>query len=461
MRLYSKALLGGVAALALGGYTAGAANAMDKTDWRWNLLIDTYIHEDININVDIDPVGKVLDEVFQMQIGDVSAESSISHVYNLKPLEEFTYTVGYEKDYSLTVDEGYENLHGGSGSGYRRASGAYGSSHEWEKTLGVELKTASRSDHPAGFIGGAGAVVFGGSIPPGTGFIAGGGVIGAIGAAAWDGDASFDLTVDGSSSHDGSWYKNSRYAYGYDHSSYADNYSYVDIYETNLVTVTELAPALQNALNELPKVESIATAAGNIVSIESDTAVQEHSLQVVFDDVDSRCHHRGEGPQSVQGEHSGCHGRVDFDDADFDLDADLGLQDKLYDLDTDNYNHDVALLLGLAAGAGLIEQADISASSSASHILNAQVESTASAFGNVKSIDVKTDYNQNGLVMADITQLSVANVSANATAYDIKLVNYNHLGKLDDAIASATATAIGNVVNIKVDSGQSTSYPTP
>ncbi len=37
MRLYSKALLGGVAAIALGGYTSGAANAMTGTDWQWNL----------------------------------------------------------------------------------------------------------------------------------------------------------------------------------------------------------------------------------------------------------------------------------------------------------------------------------------------------------------------------------------------------------------------------------------
>lgn len=152
---------------------------------------------------------------------------------------------------------------------------------------------------------------------------------------------------------------------------------------------------------------------------------------------------------------------MNFEEAPFDLDADLNLQDELYDLDTGNHNHDVALLLGLAAGAGLIEQADISASSSASNIYNAQVESTASAFGNLKSINVETTEWDNGLVLADITQLSVANVSADATAYDVHLVNYNNLGKLTDPIASATATAIGNVVNIKVDSGQNLGVEAP
>ena len=33
--------------------------------------------------------------------------------------------------------------------------------------------------------------------------------------------------------------------------------------------------------------------------------------------------------------------------------------------------------------------------------------------------------------------------------------DYDHLGKLADPIAAATATAIGNAVNIKLDSGQS------
>ena len=209
---------------------------------------------------------------------------------------------------------------------------------------------------------------------------------------------------------------------------------------------------------ELPKVASVATAAGNIVSIETDTAVQEHSLQVVFDDVDKRCGRRGGGESQVRNSRGGC--GVNFEHAPFDLDADLNLQNNLPDLDTDNYNHDVALLLGLAAGAGLIEQADISASSSVNHIFNAQVDSTASAFGNLKSIDVSTAANMNGLVMADITQLSVANVSASATANDIHLVNYNNFGNLTDPIAKATATAIGNVVNIKVNSGQGPSVNT-
>ncbi len=113
-----------------------------------------------------------------------------------------------------------------------------------------------------------------------------------------------------------------------------------------------------------------------------------------------------------EGEGRGC-GRVDFDNAAFDLDADLNLQNALPDLDSNNYNHDVALLLGLAAGAGLIEQADISATSSVDNILNAQVDSTASAFGNLKSIAIETGRYDNGLVMGDISQLSVANVSAN------------------------------------------------
>ena len=130
-------------------------------------------------------------------------------------------------------------------------------------------------------------------------------------------------------------------------------------------------------------------------------------------------------------------------------------------LDSGNYNHDVALLLGLAAGAGLIEQADITASAKAYDIWNAQTEATATAIGNIKSIDLETVRNANGLIIADITQLSVANVSADASVTGVNLINYTNLGKLDDPIAKATATAIGNAVNIKLNSGQGVPTPTP
>jgi len=454
MRLYSKALLGGVAAIALGGFTSGAANAMDSTNWAWNLLISTNITENVNIDINIDPVGKVLDEVMQIQVGDVHATSSVSDIYNWKPLEQVHFKTGASTDYKLSVDAGYEYGASGSGSFSYNESGSHSDSSTFEHNLHGSLETASENG-PAGFIGGAGVAFFGFAYPPLSGGIVGGGVIGAVGAAATNGDASFDANLGGGSSHTASFENAYSNGYSYDHSGSGYLNGHLNVTESEITTYYTLAPALQDAVAELPKVASIATAAGNIISIETDTPVQEHSLQVVFDDVDRHCGGRGgDGPVAVQQEGGrGC-GHVNFEDADFDLDADLSLQDAKPNLDSGNYNHDVALLLGLAAGAGLIEQADISATSSVDTIFNAQVDSTASAFGNLKSIDVATGRWDNGLVMGDISQLSVANVSADATATNIHLVNYNNLGGLTDPIAKATATAVGNVVNIKVNSSQ-------
>lgn len=457
MRLYRNALLGGVAAVALGGAIVGTtstANAFTDETWTWNLTNTTNIDERVTIDITIDPIGKVLDEVMQIQIGDVEAEAKVSHIKNLKPLELVRVKSGYVRDYELTVDGDYsfkKQARGRAGVTY-----SYGESttESWEQTLNGSLKTQG-SDTPPFFIGGAGALG-GYFVSGGSSGAAGAGVIGAIGAYATNGNAKFDASLGGSTTHgtDTDGYFN--IAGGYSVSGSGEFLGNLTYYEKNVTTEYKYFPAVQDALKELPKVEAVATAVGNLVSIESDTAVQESSLQVLFDDVDPHKHHRQIPNTQLASLDGGGGGHVNFEDADFDLDADLSLQDEKYDLDSGNYNHDVALLLGLAAGAGLIEQADVKAKSEVEDIWNAQVLSSATAIGNVKSIGVETDRAKNGLVIADITQLSVANISADARAKDIDIVNYTNLGKLEDPIVSATATAIGNAVNITVNSGQFT-----
>jgi hypothetical protein len=191
-------------------------------------------------------------------------------------------------------------------------------------------------------------------------------------------------------------------------------------------------------------------------------AVQEHSLQVV---ADTNCNHIDNAASGTQ---QGCN--PDFNNAQFDLDADLNVNNGFVNVDSGNTYHDVALLTTMAAGAGLLKKADITAVSTVDDILNASVDSAATAIGNLKSIDLTTANANNGLVIADITQVSVADVSAYSTvggsplgptALDvsnvsygggINFVNYNHLGGV--TLAKSTATAIGNVVNVGVNSGQ-------
>jgi hypothetical protein len=467
MRLYSKALMGGVAAIALGTVTMSGANAMDSSYWTWHLLIDTNIIENININVNIDPVGKVLDEVVQYQIGDVKSEARIHDIYNVKPVEEVQYDVGYSNHKALTIDSDYTKAVNGSGSAHFDAAGHLTTTQTDSATLSGSVQTTARGEDPF-FIGGAG-VLGGYFVSGGSSGAAGAGVIGAIGAHAHNGSATFDGNLTAETSHtdafDAALDANANFNYR-EHGVF--NVSYDQTY-TDVTTLYLVVPKLQDALKELPKVSANSTSIGNMISIVSDTPVQEDSLQVVFNDVDPSCGGRGGeggGEVAVLNRNGGDHGcgRVDFDNAQFDLDADLtinrGRNDpQNFNLDSDNYSHDVALLLGLAAGAGLIEQADIRAEADAYDIVNAQVDATATAIGNLKSIDVATGKWDNGLVMADITQLSVANVSADAHTRDITLFNYKNLGGLD--IATANATAIGNAVNIKVNSSQGPNIPTP
>ncbi len=497
MRLSKTALLGGVAALALGVGTAGfgvEAEAFDDVSWKWDKDINEIVTKNINIDINIAPIGDITDQVLQMQIGDVRANSSTYGIENLSPLEQVEWKEGWRNRSGLTVDGGfYYDLSGGgeitsSKSEVLRtvdrtrinnsSTSTYATEDKWKGEIDGKVTTKSESG-PAGFIGGAGFATGGLDVSGGADFpplsggatVSGSGsgpfAIGAIGGAATNGDASFDAelstktTTSGSNAttkvSDNQTIVDSNFS-----STKTDSYTYAfngkgrggfDIAATSydITTYYALAPKVQNALNELPEVIDQATAIGNVVSVNSDVAVQEHSAQILFDSLDGR-------DACQKGEDCGP-GKVNFEDADFDLDADYLLQDKKIGLDTKNHFHDLALMFGLAAGAGLVDQADISAKSEVYDIYQATGSASATAFGNLKSIGVETNNPNNGLVMADVTQLSIANVSSSANANGITVVNYTNLGKLDRAIAQSTATAIGNSLNITVDSGQGPGTP--
>jgi hypothetical protein len=354
--------------------------------------------------------------------------------------------------------------------------------------LDGKLEVSSESDNPAIFVGGAGAAGGYFSLNPPAGNLAGAGVIGAIGAGAIEeGDAAFKGELGGSSKTtfktasttntssetitDVINRSSSERGYTYDFKGRGEGKFKYDEQSENITRYMGLFPALQDATKELPKIESTAVAFGNMISIDSDVMVEEHSLQVL---ADRNCGLNGESREGSRGD---C--QVDFRNAEFDLDADYSLNDKDINLDTKNHFHDVGLYAALAGGAGLFTKANVSAVSVVDDILNASVESSATAIGNLKSINVSTDKFDNGVVLADITQVSVADVSAEsmvggglqkpvvcvAAPCDgigyggIEIVNYNNLGGM--TIASSTATAIGNAVSITVSSGQKIPAPTP
>lgn len=184
-----------------------------------------------------------------------------------------------------------------------------------------------------------------------------------------------------------------------------------------------------DARTELPEVVSAATAVGNNSSIDSDVMVEVHEGQFLFDTVE------GGGDQ-------------------------YGLPEGLaalaiYELFDDNYgdintNHLVGAATLVGAVGGLIDKAQISAVSRVSNILNASVDSSATAVGNNKSITIEPRTPDDYIMIGDVTQVSVANVSALSDVRNVSLNNYTNLGKIDRPIVNSVATAVGNNLSVSV-----------
>lgn len=167
-----------------------------------------------------------------------------------------------------------------------------------------------------------------------------------------------------------------------------------------------------DALTELPSVVSAATAVANNTSISSDVSVQLHEGQFAFD---------------VTG------GAESFDG-----------------IDTGNSNLSLATVLGVLALTGDLGQSEIRAGSFVGDILNASVDSTATAVANNLTVNVAPVSGQDSLAIADIVQFAYADVSAASIVAGVSLNNYTNLGVLDRPIVSSVATAVGNNKSITV-----------
>lgn len=163
-----------------------------------------------------------------------------------------------------------------------------------------------------------------------------------------------------------------------------------------------------DAVAELPEVVSAATAVGNNANIESTVATQVHMGQLLF----NLC--------------------------------------ETCESDTVPLSNESMLYLG-----GLTT-ADVTATSDVYNILNASVDSSATAVGNNISITVDPATPADAVLVADITQISLANVTANSYVHDVTVNNYTNLGafrvggQLDRPLINSAATAVGNNLSIKV-----------
>jgi hypothetical protein len=182
----------------------------------------------------------------------------------------------------------------------------------------------------------------------------------------------------------------------------------------NDIPVTVPSSQTFDALTELPQVASAATAVGNNQSITSDVGTQVHDAQILF----------GGFSDSVEGTPSMP--------------------------DPGNTGLSAALAVALGGAYGIITPSNITAESDVSHILNASVDSNATAVGNNANIEVDAATPADAMLIGDFTQVAYANVNATSTVDCVNLNDYTNLGSLGHPIVNSVATAVGNNLNIKV-----------
>jgi hypothetical protein len=333
------------AVLSLGAYSSEAL-AFDTVNWDWQKLVDETVVKNTTVNVDVNPSGELEMEKLQVQIGDVSSNSTVTGVHNNQPAGQgdgsFTGII------SLDVD--YQNI-------------AEGNNAPVNATLagGGDISTVEWHD---------------GNEPVGT-FNAGTGVF----------SDNIEVAVSG--------------------------------------TVDVSGDAVGDAV-DLPSVSSVATAVGNNQSIDSSVSLQLHDAQFLFG------------------------GFAQDQTAGRDIPA----------VDSGNTHTAIAAGLTMGGALGIITPANISANSTVSDILNASVDSSATAVGNNMDITLAAYTPDDALVIADITQYGYANVNATSSVSDVNINNYANLsganmGPLGDPqipLVNSTATAVGNNFAIKVSS---------
>jgi len=192
-------------------------------------------------------------------------------------------------------------------------------------------------------------------------------------------------------------------------------------------TVTVAPTGSLDAAVDLPSIESAATAVGNNQSISSDVATYLHDGQFLFD----------------------THGRdVAFDE----IDAIGGIAAIALGSEfVDNSHTAFAVGASVLGITGTIDKAEVRSISSVSNILNASVDGSATSVGNNVSVDVNADGTPNGdsVLIADMTQFALADISAVSGVNGVTVNNYTNLASVNPLVSSA-ATAVGNNVSINV-----------
>lgn len=211
-----------------------------------------------------------------------------------------------------------------------------------------------------------------------------------------------------------------------------------------------------NATIELPIILASATAVGNNQSITSDVPVFLHDGQFVAE-VKDRYRDVYTADALSRGMPSGG----------YDGGGQCGRYCG-YDEPEGNLHHEIAGLFLLGALAGVFEEAEISARSTVNDVKNVSVDNSSTAVANNLSVNLASDTAANHVLIADITQFAIANVTADTRTTNVTATGYDHMRQLTTATlapsdsnpyqviqvptpwVSSTATAVGNNASINV-----------
>ncbi len=190
---------------------------------------------------------------------------------------------------------------------------------------------------------------------------------------------------------------------------------------------------------DLPKIESAATAVGNNQDIASSVSLELHDGQFLWGGYTET-----EDPQQAA----------------TNLSTLLG-----FTPDTGNTYTDGAAFLTFAGLLGMIEPSQISANSTVTGILNASVDSSATAVANNMSVELAAFTPDDALMIADVTQYAYADVSATSLVDDVTVDGYGNFsgagmgpcggcleGEPQIPLVKSIATAVGNNFSVKVSS---------
>ncbi len=212
----------------------------------------------------------------------------------------------------------------------------------------------------------------------------------------------------------------------------------IDEISIDLSGTTEVIPVDAIDAIDLPTINSVATALGNSQAIESDVSVQLHDGQFLA-------------------------GTFNVEEGGEGSDVDLSALETTVGLlpNTGNTHTDIAALVGAAGATGLIEPASVTANSDVSNILNALVNSNATAVGNNIDVAVDAVISDDAVVIGDVTQVAYANLSATSTVTGVDVNNYTNFGAANMGplagenlvpLVNSVATAVGNNFAVRVSS---------